>query len=117
MRIGELARRSGASPRSIRHYEASGLLVSRRSANGYREFDEPSVERVERIRELVGQGLGVDDVRALLACYDAAAGRLRPCALAIRRYQETLLALERRIAALVAARDRAQAGLRALERR
>ena len=39
MRIGELARRSGTSARSIRYYEQQGLMVSRRDPNGYRNYN------------------------------------------------------------------------------
>jgi len=48
MRIGELARRAGASARSIRYYEEQGLLLARRQANGYREYDEADLNSCAR---------------------------------------------------------------------
>ena len=52
MRIGELARVSGATPHSIRFYERQGLLPSAgRSDNGYRDYGEADAER---LRLLVG---------------------------------------------------------------
>ncbi len=53
MRIGELARRSGTSARSIRYYEQQGLMVARRRPNGYRDYDERSVATVRRIQVLL----------------------------------------------------------------
>jgi DNA-binding transcriptional MerR regulator len=60
MRIGELARRSGTSARSIRYYEQQGLMVARRQANGYRNYDEAHLRLVGEIRSLrqrIGQEL------------------------------------------------------------
>lgn len=38
MLIGELSRRTGVSARSLRYYEAQGLLSAGRGANGYRDY-------------------------------------------------------------------------------
>ena len=35
MRIGELARRAGASTKAVRYYEQLGLVVAARRSNGY----------------------------------------------------------------------------------
>ncbi|MBA2949805.1 MerR family DNA-binding transcriptional regulator [Streptomyces himalayensis] len=51
MRIGELARRTAVSERSLRYYEQQGLLSSRRTPGGHREYDESAVDRVIRIQE------------------------------------------------------------------
>jgi len=40
VRIGELARATGATPRALRHYEQAGLITSQRAPNGYRTYDE-----------------------------------------------------------------------------
>lgn len=68
MRIGELSTRSGASPRSLRYYEEQGLLSSERTTGGHREYGEEAVERVDRIRCLLGAGIGTDTIRRLLPC-------------------------------------------------
>lgn len=66
MRVGELAGRTGASPRALRYYEERGLLRARRRRNGYREFDEAAVALVTTIRDLVGAGLRIADVCELV---------------------------------------------------
>jgi DNA-binding transcriptional MerR regulator len=68
MRIGEVSRKSGASPRSIRHYESMGLLKARRSANGYREYHEDSVSAIRHIRWLLSAGLTAKTIREILPC-------------------------------------------------
>lgn len=70
MRIGELARATGASARALRHYEQAGLISSERAANGYRVYDERAVVRVRNIRYLLDAGLTLDDVRVFLPCLD-----------------------------------------------
>ncbi|MGX1884770.1 MerR family transcriptional regulator [Streptomyces sp. NPDC055287] len=68
MFIGELARRTGVSARSLRYYEQQGLLRPQRRASGYREFDEPDVAAVRRVRILLAAGLNTDLIREVLPC-------------------------------------------------
>ena len=62
MRIGELSRRSGASPRSIRYYESVGLLSSRRDSRGYRDFDASAIAQIAKIKLLLRVGLDITDI-------------------------------------------------------
>jgi DNA-binding transcriptional MerR regulator len=57
MRIGELSRRTGVSARSLRYYEAQGLLTSVRSEAGQRHYSDAAVQRVSLIRQLFDAGL------------------------------------------------------------
>ena len=73
MRINELSERADVSPRLLRYYEEQGLLTPRRQENGYRDYDEPLVERVEHSRSLLGAGLTTEIIRAVLPCLAEAA--------------------------------------------
>lgn len=68
MRIGELAERTGTPRRMLRYYEEQGLLASDRSANGYREYGEPCVDRVLQIRGLLDSGLPTRVIKQILPC-------------------------------------------------
>ncbi|WP_150237084.1 MerR family transcriptional regulator [Nocardiopsis quinghaiensis] len=68
MRIGELSRRTGVSPRSLRYYEEQGLLASTRTPGGHREYGADALERVDRIQCLFTAGLNSDTVRELMPC-------------------------------------------------
>jgi DNA-binding transcriptional MerR regulator len=62
LRIGELARRTGTTPRTIRYYEEIGLLPvdADRPPGSTRVYDEATVERVRelvRLRDLLGLSL------------------------------------------------------------
>ena len=70
MRIGELAMRTGASVRSIRHYEQRGLIRATRRASGYREFDESAIELVRRIRVLLKNGFTLEEIRSVAVDLD-----------------------------------------------
>jgi DNA-binding transcriptional MerR regulator len=71
MKIGELARITGASVRSLRYYEQRRLIVARRTAGGQRIYEQDAVERVMLIRELFAAGLSSDGVVQLLPCIDS----------------------------------------------
>jgi DNA-binding transcriptional MerR regulator len=73
MKIGEVSRRSGVSPRSLRYYEKHGLLVAERESNGYREYDESVVERARTIQMLFGMDFPREVVHTVLACTNNAA--------------------------------------------
>ncbi|MBZ4320252.1 MerR family transcriptional regulator [Streptomyces huiliensis] len=68
MRIGELARRSGVSPRALRYYEEQGLLRPERRPSGYREYGEDAVRTVRDVRTLLAAGLGTATIAAVLPC-------------------------------------------------
>lgn len=74
MKIGELARRTGVSERSLRYYEQQGLLSARRSPGGHRDYPEAAVARVIHIQELFAAGLHSSKIAELLPCMRDADG-------------------------------------------
>ncbi|MEV6587669.1 MerR family transcriptional regulator [Streptomyces acidicola] len=68
MRIGEVAQRTGTTPRLLRYYEKQGLIAPSRSDNGYREYDESVLGRVGQIRELLQAGLPTRLIQRVLPC-------------------------------------------------
>ena len=84
LRIGELAERSGVTPRTIRYYEELGLLPrSEREQGKHRVYTEVDAERISeltRLRDLLG--LSLDELRSMIAAEDVRA-EIR------RRFQES----------------------------
>ncbi|GAB2889526.1 MerR family transcriptional regulator [Streptomyces mayteni] len=76
MRIGELARRTGVSERSLRYYEQQDLLRAERTPGGHREFGDWAVDRVIRIQALYAAGLCSEVIARLLPCMRDADGGL-----------------------------------------
>jgi DNA-binding transcriptional MerR regulator len=70
MRIGQLAERTGVPTRLLRYYEEQGLLTPDRSANGYRDFAEGTVDRVVQIRGLLDAGVPTKIIKQILPCLD-----------------------------------------------
>ena len=69
MNIGDAAKASGLSAKTIRYYEEIGLIQARRDANGYRAFDEGDVHRLAFLNRSRGLGFSIEDCRALLGLY------------------------------------------------
>ena len=70
-RIGEVATRTGCSPESIRHYEKLGLMAPpQRGEQGYRIYDQATLERVSFIRHGRSLGLDLHSIQELLALSD-----------------------------------------------
>ena len=61
MRIGELAARSGVTAKTIRFWEAKGLLPDpARTRAGYRDYDSDTLERLDFIRHAQTAGLTLE---------------------------------------------------------
>ncbi|CAN5764104.1 MerR family transcriptional regulator [soil metagenome] len=71
MKIGDLARSTGASVRSLRYYEQRRLISAHRTPGVQRIYDQDAVERVTLIKELFAAGLSSDGVVQLLPCIDS----------------------------------------------
>lgn len=68
LKIGELAKRSGLTVRTLHHYDAIGLLSpSGRSDNGYRFYSRDDAARLHQIQALKQIGFSLADIGELLA--------------------------------------------------
>ena len=74
MQISEASRVSGVSPRALRYYEAEGLIVSGRCANVFRDYCQPTIDRVLVIRDLLESGLPVRLIREVLPYFTGEPG-------------------------------------------
>src|SRR4029450_2188554 len=98
---------SGTSTRALRYYEAHGLLRARRSANGYRVYDESELRGVAEIRGLLAIGFDLQDIRPFVACLRAGndTGDVCPDSVAVLRrkladvdaYIDRLTAIRRKL--------------------
>jgi DNA-binding transcriptional MerR regulator len=76
LRIGEVARRVGTTPRTIRYYEERGLLPTgdERQSGRHRLYGEQDVERLrEALRLKALLGVSLDELRELLEAEEARA--------------------------------------------
>jgi DNA-binding transcriptional MerR regulator len=68
MLIGELAASLGVSPRTLRLYEARGLMPApARASNGYRAYGEDAIRRARLVVGLRGIGLSLETIEKLIA--------------------------------------------------
>lgn len=105
MTIGELARQTGASVRSIRHYDEQGLLASTRAANGYRAFTPAAVAQVRQIQRLIATGFSLAEIRGFPDCMLMIEGATA-CPETSAAQRERLQSIERQIAELERRRAR-----------
>ncbi|WP_353190321.1 MerR family transcriptional regulator [Pandoraea pnomenusa] len=71
LKVGELARRSGLTVRTLHHYDTLGLLTpSARSDAGYRLYDRSDIARLHQIQALRRFGMSLSDIGQWLANRD-----------------------------------------------
>ena len=67
-KVGELAKRTGVSVRTLHHYDSLGLLSpSHRSESGYRLYTGSDVQRLQQILSLRTLGFSLDEIKELLS--------------------------------------------------
>ncbi|MDE2578808.1 MAG: Cu(I)-responsive transcriptional regulator [Hyphomicrobiales bacterium] len=107
MSIGQASKSAGVSAKMIRYYESIGLIAPpRRSAAGYRFYDEADIRTLRFVRRARDLGFPVEDIGRLLALWrdkDRASADVKKLA------RQRIAELDARIAALASMR-------RALER-
>lgn len=67
IKIGELARQTGLTVRTLRYYEEAGLLIpSERMESGYRLYGDEEIEKLHQILSLKQLGLSLAEIRTCL---------------------------------------------------
>jgi len=106
--IHEIATLAGTTSRTLRHYDAIGLLAPTRiGANGYRRYDEAALVRLQRILLLRELGLPLPQIADVLARETSEVRALRTHLDLLRQEKERL---DRRIAAVTSTIDALQKG-------
>jgi len=103
MRSGELARLSGISTDTLRHYESLGLLPApARTAGNYREYPPQSIARVRLIRNALSMGFSLQELRGIIQARDQGES---PCREVRRLAGEKITAVTAQIEELTCYRD------------
>jgi DNA-binding transcriptional MerR regulator len=115
MRSGELARLTGVSTDTLRHYERMGLLARpHRTTGGYRAYEPQALDRVRVVRRALSIGFSLRELADIVKIRD---GGGAPC----RRVRELagakLMQLEQRLADLLVVRKHLRRVLRDWDQR
>jgi len=99
----DVAKATGVSTDTLRHYERKGLLPRiTRTAAGYRQYSAATVDRVLLIQRALIVGFSLADLKRVLAVRDRGGS---PCAGVRVLVGERLEQLNRRIEEMLALRD------------
>jgi MerR family copper efflux transcriptional regulator len=107
MRIGELAQRTGTTPKAVRLYEARGLLGTVARLGSYRDYGETDVAHVLLIRQAQALGFRLAELDDLPhidteAGWQRLAQRVADRRAAVAHEQARLAALDTQLAQLEA---------------
>ena len=95
LKIGDLARRTGVDPRTIRFYEAVGVLPPPgRGRNGYRLYAGDAVDVLRFIKQAQGLGLTLAEIREIVAIRQ---GGRPPCSHVYQLLREKAAELDRKL--------------------
>jgi DNA-binding transcriptional MerR regulator len=98
----QVARVTGVSPDTLRHYERRGLLPKpARTSAGYRRYAASTVTRVELIQRALVIGFSLDELGRVLAERDRGGA---PCRKVLGLVKDRLAALEQQLTELTALR-------------
>jgi len=114
LRIGEVAARAGVGAKTIRFYEARGVLPPpARTQNGYRLYASETVDLLGFVRQAQGLGLTLDEIREIIAIRR---GGRPPCAHVHRLLQDKARELDGKLRDLIEMRRQIRRSLAAWKR-
>ncbi len=103
MRIGALADQLGLNPKTIRYYEGIGLLPEpKRTASGYRDYDDSTAELLTFIKTAQRLGITLDAIREIVALRDRGE---QPCTYVREVLRREVADIDERIAELARLRE------------
>jgi Cu(I)-responsive transcriptional regulator len=70
MNIGDVSKRAGLPPKTIRYYEDIGLVTPLRDTNDYRNFRDSDMHKLLFLGRARALGFTIEDCRNLLALWD-----------------------------------------------
>lgn len=104
--IGELSQQTGVSREAIRYYERIELLPApQRTSNGYRQYQDEDVERLQFIRRSRALDFAIEEIREILAFRER---QEPPCQYVMNVMEQRVAEIETRIQDLVKLRDEIQ---------
>ena len=115
LRSGELAKLTGVSTDTLRHYERMRVLPRPgRTSGGYRMYPPEAADRVRLVRRAIAIGFSLEELARVLWMRDRGGA---PCRQVHALAVEKLAQLEERIAELVALRSELGAIVESWEKR
>ena len=106
-----MAARAGVGAKTLRFYEAKGLLApASRGENGYRLYAADAFDVLRFIKQAQGLGLTLDEIREIIAIRQ---GGRPPCSHVRGLLQRKAVELDRKLADLLALRRRIRQSLTA----
>lgn len=100
--VGDLAKASGLTVRTLHHYDEIGLVVaSERTPSGHRRYTPDDVRHLYQVRSLRQLGLSLEEVRAALSSSDSLRPIFQAQLAALTTQARQVEALRSRITALL----------------
>ncbi len=115
LKIGQLARKAGVTPKAIRLYERKAILpAATRAANGYRVYGDEVVDTLRFIKQAAGLGLTLAEIKDIIVIRQ---GGRPPCTHVQQLLRDKADELDRKLKDLVDVRRRIGQSLGAWKRR
>ena len=103
MLIGELAKKMGVNPKTIRFYEEIGLMPAPdRTPSGYRQFSNDDLERLRFIRSAQRLNLRLPEIQEILAFRERGE---QPCGYVIALIKQQVYEIDRKMAGMAQLRN------------
>ena len=106
MRISQLAKLAGVTPRTVRYYESLGLLeASEREGTGFRYYTQDELARLQKINLLKTLGLSLDEIGQVIPLLFEEPQKLTGKKMLLDFLKQHLQTIDRQVDSLIQHRD------------